>query len=280
MYYHKHYHNSHILLFQEPDSLLEEGLAKEVPETEVVTYLVCDVNQQLSDFTQDYSVALTDKLQLKEASEINNIIQTTPLMSEIVRMESNIEKDELKKSEMQFKISILENEIDKFRKQCEKDKKKIKTLLQSQRRSAKKIASLKESIAVLKQQKYIAHAKSEILKEASPSMLELLGEQKCQNKGKTVTKKYSLEMYEFAKNLYSISPDAYRYVHNYFDESLPSENRVSKCIPEKNCKLNTKGEDSIVLNLVDDCISIQDDDDDDDFSESEFDHVNGLESYM
>lgn len=197
-------------------------------------------------------------------------------MSKIVQMESNIENDEFKKSEMLFKISVLESEIDKFRKQCEKDKRKIKTLLQSQRRSAKKISALKESLAVLKQQKYIVHAKSEILREASPDLLELLGEQKCQNKDKTVTKKYSLEAYEFAKNLYSISSDAYRYVQNYFD--LPTENTISKCIPEKNSELNFNGEDSIVLNSVDDCISIQEDDDD--FSESEFDHVNVLENYM
>lgn len=275
------YYHSICILFQEHDSLLEEGFAKDIPETEVVTYLVCDANQQLPDFTQDYSVALTDNLQLKEASEINSIIQATPLMSKIVQIESNAEKDELIKSEMLVKISILESKLDKFRKQCENDKRKIKTLLQSQRRSAKKIAALKESLAVLKQQKYIAHAKSEVLKEASPALLELLGEQKCQNKDKTVTKRYSLEVCEFAKNLYSISPDAYRYVHNYFDKSLPTENTILKCIPKKNNELNFSGEDSIVLNSIDDCISIQDDDydDDGDFSESEVDHVNQPKNY-
>lgn len=270
--------NSHIL-FQAPDSILKEGLGKEIPETEVVTYLVCDINQQLSDFTQHYSGGLTNELQPKEASEIDNIIQPTPLIKRIVQVESNIEKEEMEKSEMLSKISVLEKEIEKFRNQCEKDKKKIKTLLQSQRRSTRKIAELKENIAVLKQQKYTAHAKSKILEDASPAMLELLGEQKYQAKDKIVTKKYSLETYEFAKNLYSISPNAYRYVHNYFGESLPTENTLSKHIPEKNSELNIKCEDSIMLNLVDDCISIQDDDDGD-YSESEFDHVNGLGNYM
>lgn len=273
MYYHKI-----CILLQEHDSLFEERFAKEVPETQIVTYLVCDANQQLPDFAQDYSVALTDNLQLKEASEINSIIQATPLMSKVVQIESNVKKEELIKSEMLFKISILESKIDKFRKQCENDKRKIKTLLQSQRRSAKKISALKESIAVLKQQKYIAHSKSEVLKEVSPTLLELFGEQKCQNKNKTVTKKYSLKVCEFAKNLYSISPDAYRYVHNYFDKSLPTENTILKCISKKNIELNFNGEDSIVLNSIDDCISIQDDDDN--FSESEVDHVNGLANYV
>ena len=211
----------------------------------------------MPDLSQDFSVALNNSSQLKEAPTISNIIQASPIMSRIVQIESSVEKNKLKKSETLYKISMLESKIQKFREQREKDRKKIKALMQSQRRNLKKIASLEESVTILTHQKYLAHTKSEILRKASPSLLKIFGEEKCQNKDKTNSRKYSLAVTDFAKNLYSISPDAYKYVRNYFGTCLPSEKAISHWLLLKNKHFNSE-EDSNDFNSFNDCLDTQD----------------------
>lgn len=241
----------------EAEKLPEQGIeAEKLPEQDIEAYLVCDAYQELLKLSRAFPIILNDYYNVNDMhfknQSVCNIIQASRLVSKIVQIESTVQKDKMEKFKMLNKISNLEREVVRLRMQREKDRKKIRTLLQSQRRSLRRIAALKENITQLNNQKEFANVRSEILKKATPSLLGISSKEKYQNEDETDSRKHTLAVNQFAKNLYSISPDAYKYVQDNISEALPSEKSLSNWICKMNNKLNLSGnEDSNDLNSSD-----------------------------
>lgn len=121
----------------------------------------------------------------------------------------------------------LKRALKKQQKRLFTQKKKIKTLLQRNRRFQKRNASLKNVIKDLKDKFHVNEENCSILTGISETSQFLVRRQMQKAQGKRLQKKYNEKLRSFALSLHYISPRAYEYVRKEFDTCLPHTKTLS-----------------------------------------------------
>ncbi|XP_039311859.1 uncharacterized protein LOC113005537 isoform X1 [Solenopsis invicta] len=110
----------------------------------------------------------------------------------------------------------------------ERYKKKVKILQQKQRRSTKRIATLKEILKSLKQKNLLNAEQVDVLKDLGMFNQQLLKRQISRIKKSPGSKMYEPELRMFALTLHFYSPRAYTYVRKKFNTALPHPKTICK----------------------------------------------------
>lgn len=124
--------------------------------------------------------------------------------------------------------AFLRSEVRRYANLQTASKKKIKTLQQSQRRLAQKVAHLQDVIKNLSENRILADEDVATLQSLGGSRKDLLMRQLARKSGAPLQTTYSPELRAFALTLHFYSPRAYRYVRAVFDTCLPHPKTLSK----------------------------------------------------
>lgn len=119
-----------------------------------------------------------------------------------------------RKTRMLTKVKVFKHHIKK------KDR-LIKILNQKVRRKSRKIASMRAIMTELKRKNLISEDVAEVLKDVTGANRDLLERYLLSVKSKPPPKAYEPHIRAFALNLNFLSPKAYKYVRETFNNCLP-----------------------------------------------------------
>lgn len=129
--------------------------------------------------------------------------------------------DTPRKVDLKRKLNVAKHHVTSYRK-------RIKLLLQANRRLVKRNAKLSDVIGDLRNKNLMGEDSLSVLEKSACGISDLVKRQVRRFKGQTVAPSYSPELRTFALTLHFYSPQAYRYVRKVFNTCLPHPRTISK----------------------------------------------------
>ena len=131
-------------------------------------------------------------------------------------------------SSMQSRLDLSSTKLKSTEGQLTSARKKIKMLLQSKRRLAKRQGHLQSIISALRKENLMSNDSLDVLEKSAGGLKELFDRLASKRKGLSMPRQYSAELRSFALTLHFYSPAAYRYVRKVFETCLPHPRTVEK----------------------------------------------------
>ncbi|KAJ6662099.1 hypothetical protein lerEdw1_012564 [Lerista edwardsae] len=166
-----------------------------------------------SSAAADTSVVPSDTAQ--DTSVITSTLPTNPSPP------STSSTDTPREAELKRKLSARVDEL-------LSSQKKVKHLQQARRRLIKKMGTLSNIIAELRNKNLMGMDSLFVLEKSGGGVADLVRRQINKQQGKILPVSYSAELRSFALTLHFYSPKAYCYVHKVFDTCLPHPRTIAR----------------------------------------------------